>query len=130
MSTALVVGGGPNGLAAAISLAAEGVEVTVLYDALGSLSVKSAFFQALRAAGVDVGPLEVAARRLTRDVFPEPEVRFLGSSEWLARRAAGWAEAIRHIQRQVAAPVPDRQNKVEALLAHEIRCLVTGDLGA
>ncbi|MGO8770506.1 MAG: phytoene desaturase family protein [Mycobacterium sp.] len=30
MSTALVVGGGPNGLAAAISLAAEGVQVTVL----------------------------------------------------------------------------------------------------
>ena len=29
MSTALVVGGGPNGLAAAISLAAEGVQVTV-----------------------------------------------------------------------------------------------------
>src|SRR6516165_10344225 len=30
MSTALVVGGGPNGLAAALSLAAEGVQVTVL----------------------------------------------------------------------------------------------------
>lgn len=30
MSTAVVVGGGPNGLAAAISLAAKGVEVTVL----------------------------------------------------------------------------------------------------
>ena len=30
MSTAVVVGGGPNGLAAALSLAAEGVEVTVL----------------------------------------------------------------------------------------------------
>src|ERR1700684_4417506 len=30
MSTALVVGGGPNGLAAAIALAAEGVSVTVL----------------------------------------------------------------------------------------------------
>ncbi|MGA7051494.1 MAG: FAD-dependent oxidoreductase, partial [Mycobacterium sp.] len=30
MTTALVVGGGPNGLAAAISLAAEGVQVTVL----------------------------------------------------------------------------------------------------
>ena len=30
MSTAIVVGGGPNGLAAAISLAAQGVQVTVL----------------------------------------------------------------------------------------------------
>src|SRR5208283_723797 len=30
MSTALVVGGGPNGLAAALALAAEGVQVTVL----------------------------------------------------------------------------------------------------
>ena len=30
MTTALVVGGGPNGLAAAIALAIEGVQVTVL----------------------------------------------------------------------------------------------------
>ena len=30
MTTALVVGGGPNGLAAALALAAEGVQVTVL----------------------------------------------------------------------------------------------------
>src|ERR1700749_1584470 len=30
MSTAVVVGGGPNGLAAAIALAAEGVQVTLL----------------------------------------------------------------------------------------------------
>src|SRR5580698_10744670 len=30
VSTAVVVGGGPNGLAAALSLAAEGVQVTVL----------------------------------------------------------------------------------------------------
>lgn len=74
--------------------------------------------------------LEYAANRLSRDLLPEPVVTSLGSGDWLARRAAGWAEAIRHIQRQVIAPVPGGQGKVEALLAHEIRCLVTGDLGA
>src|ERR1700747_58631 len=35
MSTAVVVGGGPNGLAAALALAAEGVQVTVLKSADG-----------------------------------------------------------------------------------------------
>jgi hypothetical protein len=74
--------------------------------------------------------LEAAARNLSRGLLPEPAVSRLGSGDWLARRAAGWAEAIRHIQRQVIAPVPGGQGKVEALLAHEIRCLVTGDLGA
>jgi hypothetical protein len=74
--------------------------------------------------------LEFAARYLTRDLLPHAEVSQLGSSDWLARRAAGWAEAIRHMQRQVVAPIPGGQGKVEALLIHEIRCLVTGDLGA
>lgn len=74
--------------------------------------------------------LENAARCLTRDLLPHAEISYLGSKEWLERRAAGWGAAIRHIQRQVVAPVPGGQGKVEALLAHEIRCLVTGDLGA
>ena len=74
--------------------------------------------------------LEFAARCLTRDLLPDAEVSHLGSSDWLARRAAGWAEAIRHMQRQVIAPIPGGQGKVEAFLVHEIRCLVTGDLGA
>ena len=74
--------------------------------------------------------LEYAARWLSRDLLPTPVVSRLGSGDWLARRAAGWAEAIRHIQRQVIAPTPGGQGKAEALLTHEIRCLVTGDLGA
>jgi hypothetical protein len=34
------------------------------------------------------------------------------------------------MQRQLIAPVPGGQSKLEALLAHEIRCLAAGDLGA
>jgi hypothetical protein len=74
--------------------------------------------------------LEFAARCLTRDLLPLSRVSRLGSGTWLARRAAGWAEAIRHVQRQVIASVPDGQRKAEGLLAHDIQCLVTGDLGA
>lgn len=74
--------------------------------------------------------LEFAARCLERDLLPPHAVSFLGSRSWLTHRAAGWAEAIRHMQRQLVAPIPGRQDKLERLLAHEIRCLATGDLGA
>ena len=74
--------------------------------------------------------LEFAARRLTRDLLPAYYVDYVGSGDWLTRRAAGWSEALRHIQRQVVAPVPENQAKAEAALMHEIRCLATGDLGA
>jgi hypothetical protein len=74
--------------------------------------------------------LEYTAHLLTRDLLPHSKVSRLGASDWLERRAAGWAEAIRHMQRQIIAPVPGGHGKIEALLVHEIRCLVTGDLGA
>jgi hypothetical protein len=74
--------------------------------------------------------LEFAARSLTRDLLSAGVTSFLGSGDWLNRRAAGWAEALRHIQRQVVAPIPGSQAKLESTLAHEIRCLATGDLGA
>jgi hypothetical protein len=74
--------------------------------------------------------LEYAARCLTRDLLPHSVASYLGAGEWLARRAAGWAAAIHHMQRQIVAPIPRGQSKLEAFLTHEIRCLVTGDLGA
>jgi hypothetical protein len=74
--------------------------------------------------------LEYTARCMTRHLLPHSEIRYLASSDWLERRAAGWAEAIRHMHRQVIAPVPGGRGKAEALLVQEIRCLVTGDLGA
>lgn len=74
--------------------------------------------------------LEFAARRLAQDMLPASSISFLGSGDWLTRRTAGWAEAIRQMQRQVIASVPGGEGKLQALLAHEIRCLATGDLGA
>jgi hypothetical protein len=74
--------------------------------------------------------LEFVARRLTRDLLPAYYVDYLGSGGWLTRRAAGWGEALRHLQRQVVALVPQSQAKAETALVHEIRCLATGDLGA
>jgi hypothetical protein len=74
--------------------------------------------------------LETAARRLTRDLLPAGTTSYLGSGDWLNRRAAGWAEALRHMQRQMVAPVSGSQAKLEATLIHEIRCVATRDLGA
>jgi hypothetical protein len=74
--------------------------------------------------------LEFAARGLAHDMLPPSSISSLGSGDWLTRRTAGWAEAVRQMQRQVIASVPGGEGKLEALLAHEIRCLATGDLGA
>ena len=74
--------------------------------------------------------VEVAARLLEKHLLPGYLTSYLGSGDWLARRAAGWAEALRDLQRQIIAPVPGRRDKAVATLAHEIRCLATGDLGA
>ena len=74
--------------------------------------------------------LEYAARCLTRDLLPSSATSFLGSRDWLVQRAAGWAEAWRHMQRQMVASVPGDLAKVEELLIHEIRCLATCDIGA
>lgn len=74
--------------------------------------------------------LEFAARCLTRYLLPPARVSRLGAGNWLAHRAAGWAEAIRFAERQIVAALPDRHNKTESLIAHEIQCLATGNLGA
>jgi hypothetical protein len=74
--------------------------------------------------------LESAARWLTRDLFPPVTLSFLGSGDWLTRRAAGWAEALRHAQRQLVASAPGGRTKLEAFLIHEVRCLANCDLGA
>jgi hypothetical protein len=74
--------------------------------------------------------LEYAAQRLTRDLLPSSTTSDLGSRDWLIQRAAGWAEAWRHMQRQMVASVPGDLTKLEELLVHEIRCLATCDIGA
>jgi hypothetical protein len=74
--------------------------------------------------------LEWAAKRISGDLLSSDFLSYLGSGDWLRQRAAGWAEALRYMQRAVIAPVPGGQSKLEARLQHEIQCLATGDLGA
>jgi len=76
------------------------------------------------------GELEYAARCLTRDLLPSATTSFLGSRDWLAESAEGWAEAWRQMQRQILASVPGDLAKLEELLVHDIRCLATCDMGA
>jgi len=73
--------------------------------------------------------LEWAARRISRDLLSSRFLSDLGSRDWLKQRAAGWAEALRYMQREIVAPVPGGQAKVEAKLRREVRCLATGELG-
>jgi hypothetical protein len=74
--------------------------------------------------------LEYAAQRLTQDLLPSSATSGLGSRDWLIQRAAGWAEAWRHMQRQMVASAPGDLTKLEELLVHEVRCLATCDMGA
>ena len=74
--------------------------------------------------------LEWAARWISSDLLPSAFLNFLGSGDWLRRRSAGWAEALRYMQREVIASVPGGQPKLEARVRHEIQCLAVGDLGA
>jgi hypothetical protein len=74
--------------------------------------------------------LERAANRISRDLLPSSFLDYLGSGDWLRQRAAGWAEALRHMQREMISPVPGGRPKLEARLRHEVQCLAVGDFGA
>jgi hypothetical protein len=74
--------------------------------------------------------LEWAARSLRKDLLPASFLKEISAGEWLKRRTAGWAEALHHMQREIVAPVPGNERKLESALRHQIRCLATGELGA
>jgi hypothetical protein len=74
--------------------------------------------------------LEWAARRISSDLLPSGLLDYLGSGDWLRQRAAGWAEALRYMQREVIASVPGGQARLAARVRHGIQCLAVGDLGA
>jgi hypothetical protein len=74
--------------------------------------------------------LEAAAKQLKRDLVSSRLRANLGVGEWLDRRVAGWAEALRHMQREIVAALPGGRQRLERSLCHEIRCLASGDFGA
>ena len=74
--------------------------------------------------------LELAARMISRSLLPSS---FLGdlaaaSADQLKQIAAGWAEALRQMQREIVVSVPGRQPKLEAKLWREVKYLATGNL--
>jgi hypothetical protein len=70
------------------------------------------------------------ATDVERELAPRDFREKLASGQWLTRRAAGWAQALRHLQRQLVAPIAANEPKLRSVLLHEIHCLATGDLGA
>ena len=74
--------------------------------------------------------LEDAATLLTKNLVPSSYLRYLSSREWLAKRMAGWAEALYDVQRKVLAPNSGSHREAQKVLRHEIKCLATGDLGS
>jgi hypothetical protein len=74
--------------------------------------------------------LEFGASRFSQDLLPSAFLSDISSGDWFRRRAAGWAEAVRHMQYEVIMPVQGSRPKLEAQLRHEINCLATGNLGA
>src|SRR5258708_13692422 len=67
---------------------------------------------------------------MERYLLPASRIKDLKAGAWLRRREAGWAEALRHLEREVAAPVPGGWQRVQTALRHDVRCLATGELGA
>lgn len=54
----------------------------------------------------------------------------LSADGWLAGRAKGWAEALRHFERALVAETHGQSDKTLRFLRQEIRCLATGRLGS
>lgn len=69
------------------------------------------------------------AARVEVYLLPRRFIRHVRAADWLYQRRARWAEAFRHLEHQLASPVPGDWAKITKALEHAIRCLATGDLG-
>ena len=74
--------------------------------------------------------VEFAARYISRDLLPRVFLSDLpaASTDWLKKRAAGWAEALRQMQREIVVSVPGMRPMLEVELRREIQCIATGNL--
>jgi hypothetical protein len=73
--------------------------------------------------------VEVAARRIERDLpkrFPCGDVQ---TAEWLRGRAAGAATALRKLKQHIAVPVPGSWDRLASSLRHDASALTSGNLG-
>jgi tetratricopeptide (TPR) repeat protein len=71
--------------------------------------------------------IEYAARRLERDLPKIFESSDSQTDEWLRTRAAGCAEALRHLKREIIVANAETWDRLAVLLRKEIGALATGD---
>jgi hypothetical protein len=107
------------------------IRFDLIDDFLGILDMMRAHGQRVPWRGIGMASwLDYAAYRVERYLVPTEYVGSVQTKEWLRHRRAGWAEALRYLERELAAPVPDGWQRVEKTLRHEVWCLATGTLGA
>ena len=74
--------------------------------------------------------LERAAAEIRVFLLPAKHMTDLVEKDWIVERAAGWARALRRLERGIIAATAETTAEVDRALCHAIRCLATGDLGA
>ncbi|MBR7833805.1 hypothetical protein KDL01_11045 [Actinospica durhamensis] len=87
----------------------------------------------LRTVAMEVNDAKTAENAaLKLGVFLMPRKRMAGLAEkgWIGERLAGWARALRQLERGLVAASPEATAEVDRALCHAIGCLARGDLGS
>lgn len=78
----------------------------------------------------DAKAIEDVALTIRVFLLPHDRLDRLTEKDWLRERAAGWARALRRLERGLVASNPEQAAEVDRALCHAIGCLARGDFGS